>query len=105
MLGSDPWTWDEMNAAIPAYLGYPKHDEPIVDWDAVVEAVGTVQANALEFHLLRVLDEVRLQKPDRRVFHVDRAAEWAVKQAAKSYPALDERARKALFWFFRHEHP
>ena len=105
MLGDSPWTWDEMNAAIPAYLGYHRRGEPTIDWDAVVEAVGAGQANALELHLLRVLDEVRFQKPDRRVFHADRAAEWAVKQAAKTYPSLDDRSRKALFWFYRNEHP
>ncbi len=94
----------DLNTAIVSYLGFSRAAEPQTDWRAVVDAIGLDRAEAVEWAMLDVLQDLRESKPDWRMHSLWAGSEWAVRELRKRHPELDDAAAKALTWALVCEH-
>jgi len=94
----------DLNTAIVSYLGFSRAAEPQTDWRAVVDAIGLDRAEAVEWAMLDVLQDLRESKPDWRMHSLWAGSEWAVRELRKRHPELGDAAAKALTWALVYEH-
>jgi hypothetical protein len=89
---------DELNAAIPLYIGWKLRPYPEEDAQRLVTEYGSERGERLTEQADEILQHLYRMKPDWSQHSLASGATWAVQELKKIYPDLSEEAVAALEW-------
>lgn len=91
---------DDLNEAIPLFLGVGVSPFPIQDGSRVRARFGDALGSQLEADIQKILAELQEIKPDWNIHDLNSATEFAVGKIHLKYPELSSEALAALDWCY-----